>query len=180
MDLNCINRNFVSQFDVIYTEDFKKKNRALKQHHLKYINDKYAPAWKTLEYLTFGTILKLFKSLKDKKLKTKIVESFGMISIQKFELLMDTVLYLRNACAHGNVLFDLAFPKGIPSLPFLSVNNNQRHQLHTGIRVVSYFLCIISTNRKNEFEVEINKHFNNVKNEDVISIISNKIGVDIC
>jgi abortive infection bacteriophage resistance protein len=48
-----------------YTDDFKRNNTLIKNHHIKYPNDIYAPAWKTLEFLSFGGVNKVFYNLKD-------------------------------------------------------------------------------------------------------------------
>ena len=34
-----------------------KKNAAIRRHHSKYRSDQYAPAWKTMEYMTLGNML---------------------------------------------------------------------------------------------------------------------------
>ena len=45
---------YVRKFDQeVYTNRFKS-TPIIQQHHKTHINDKYAPAWKTLEYMTLG------------------------------------------------------------------------------------------------------------------------------
>ena len=61
VDLKVIDKEFIKTFNNYYTSDFKKENYPIKNHHCKYINDKYAPAWKTLEFFMFGSILKIYK-----------------------------------------------------------------------------------------------------------------------
>lgn len=171
-----IKQAFISKFSQTYSEEFKKKNKAIKKHHEKYINDKFAPAWKTLEYLTFGAILQVYRNLKDEELKKEIANSFGVLNIKKFEQLIETVLFLRNASAHGNVLFDLKFPKGIPSLPMLSFEKETRHQLYSGIQVVSFLLMKISENRKKSFDDRIHKLFNDIEDQAIKDLILSKTG----
>lgn len=175
-DSNHIKKGFITKFEKTYTSDFIKKNKAIKKHHQKYINDRYAPAWKTLEYLTFGAILQLYRNIKDENIRTEIANAFGVISLSKFDSLIEAVWFLRNASAHGNVLFDLHFPKGIPGLPLLKVDNKQRHQVYTGIRVVSFLLNNISENRKSSFETRVKSLFNEVEDEKVKTLIIEKIG----
>ncbi|WP_257468297.1 Abi family protein [Empedobacter falsenii] len=43
-----------------YNNNFKKKNIQICKHHQKYPEDKYAPCWKTFEYYTFGSIVKVY------------------------------------------------------------------------------------------------------------------------
>jgi len=69
---------FIDKFDAeLYTKNFKK-NSVIKSHHKKYINDKYAPAWKTLEFFSFGTVFNVYKNLKDKSLKQSISLQYGV------------------------------------------------------------------------------------------------------
>ena len=60
-DPQIMNYKFVKSLEKFYDEKFKSKNKAIKAHHKKYINDKYAPAWKTLEFMPFGFVLTAFR-----------------------------------------------------------------------------------------------------------------------
>lgn len=73
-DKNVVNENITNSLKKYYDDKFIKSNKPIKRHHSKYINDKYAPAWKTLEFFTFGTILNIYKNLKDDKIKKQISE----------------------------------------------------------------------------------------------------------
>ena len=53
----------------IYTERFIQDNLTLKKHHNKYPLDEFAPCWKVFEYLTFGSILSVYGSIKDASVK---------------------------------------------------------------------------------------------------------------
>lgn len=57
IDPNVVSDSMIKVIDRIYygnEEYFKKNNLVIKKHHDKYINDKYAPAWKTLEFFTLA------------------------------------------------------------------------------------------------------------------------------
>jgi hypothetical protein len=54
-----IDNRYISTIGKYYNEDFKRTNKTIKLHHSNNINDLYAPAWKTLEFFTFGAVLKL-------------------------------------------------------------------------------------------------------------------------
>jgi len=116
IDPKVISADFINAVENHYNDEFKKNNKVIKLHHQKYINDKFAPAWKTLEFFTFGTILKIFKSLLDNDIKKRIANEYGIINVDKFINLMETIVYIRNTCAHGGVLFDLKLPKGISAI----------------------------------------------------------------
>lgn len=143
-------------------------------HHQKYLNDKYAPAWKTLEFFTFGVILKIFKNLHDTEIQERITNIYGIKNLQKFISLMDTLVLLRNTCAHGGVLFDLKIPRGISKIPDIIFNNNDRMSLDSSIKVVSFFLDKISNDRKCELDFLIKEKFENYRNNDFVKGIIEK------
>ena len=58
------------------------------------MNDKYAPAWKTLEFFSFGIILKIFKNLKNGEIKERISKNFGVLNVNKFTNFIDTLIVL--------------------------------------------------------------------------------------
>jgi len=63
IDPIVMNSKFIGTINDYYNDKFKNNNRTIQLHHRKYLKDIYAPAWKTLEFFTFGSITKIFKSL---------------------------------------------------------------------------------------------------------------------
>lgn len=61
-DPRVVNAPFIQKLPKIYNDKFKSKNVPIRDHHAKYINDIYAPTWKTLEFFTFGQVYTLFYS----------------------------------------------------------------------------------------------------------------------
>ncbi len=155
IDPKIVSQDFINDIDKYYSSDFKKSNKPIKKHHQKYLNDKYAPAWKTLEFFTFGVVLKIFKNLHDNYIKERISNIYGVKNMNKFISLIETLVLLRNTCAHGGVLFDLKIPKGISKIPEINYNNRDRHSLDSTIRVLIFILGKISVNRRNELIEEI-------------------------
>jgi len=174
-DQAIVNNNIIDNLPKFYNGKFIKLNKPIKKHHDKYINDKYAPAWKTLEFFTFGTILNIYRNLKDDNIKTRISESFGIKNIRKFINLIETIILIRNICAHGDVLFDFNTPKGISVLPQIDLNND-RNSIYSCIKVIYYFLGTISDNRKVEMHNRITEIFESFDdNENIKGIIKNSI-----
>ena len=170
----AMNKAFIDKFDTeIYTENFKK-NPIIKHHHKKYINDKYAPAWKTLEFLTFGAMLKLYKSLNDSALKQKISLQYNVRNIDTFDNYFRAIVELRNLCAHGAVLFDHKLVNRLKNGIALTVNEKSRNQLFSAIKILHYMLKSISENRANDMEKEINQLFIQFDNNHIISDLINK------
>lgn len=59
VDPAVVSMPYVQSFDrEVYTSKFKL-NPAIKHHHKTHINDKYAPAWKTIELMTLGEVIYL-------------------------------------------------------------------------------------------------------------------------
>lgn len=181
------NPQFMSKFFLdsidakLYTDKFKFENKQINLHHISNRNHKYAPAWKTFEYLTFGSLIFTFNSIKDLTLQKDIVKnSYGLNNIKTFKNFIKTIKYIRNICAHGGVLFDVNLPKGIYKIPRIKFNHNNNQSLDASIKVVSFFLNIISVDRAIEFEQSVFSIFDEHKENDVlVDIIINKIGYDL-
>lgn len=169
---------FIDQLDIkLYTDNFKLENKQIKLHHSKYRNDKYAPAWKTFEFLTFGSILTIYEALKDEKAQQEIANLYGLNNLKTFKNFMFTIKFIRNICAHGGVLYDLNMPKGIYKIPRIQFNNLNNQSLDAGIKTMLYILGAISNERKIEMENDLKQIFVNHDGNGVItSIIKNKIG----
>lgn len=168
---------FVDEFPKYYDDKFKDKNKPIKKHHANYPNDIYAPAWKTLEFLTFGSIYSIFFSLKDEKMKYMIAKHYGFKSVKAFQNFFQTIIFIRNICAHSGLLYDSNTPKEISTTPFFKFNNNNKHSLDSAIKVILYFLEKISADRKGIIENEIIALFDNFEqNEVLMKIIAEKIG----
>ncbi len=175
-DPTIVGTDFTDKIDEYYDDKFKRYNKTIKTHHTKYINDKYAPAWKTLEFFTFGVIYNIYNNVKDENIKTRISKEFGVYNYTKFKNLIETIILVRNICAHGDVLFDLKTPKGISIIPEFSFNNNDRSSLDSCIKVVYYFLGQISKNRQKDMKRDIEEVFEGVKaNPDLKDIVTGSI-----
>ena len=68
VDSKVVSQKFIENIDKFYNQDFIRNNNPIKKHHSKYPKENYAPAWKTLEFFSFGTILKIYKSLNQEKI----------------------------------------------------------------------------------------------------------------
>ncbi|AWG24755.1 Abi family protein [Flavobacterium kingsejongi] len=169
---------FVDEFPLkSYTEKFKGSNKPIKRHHSNYPNDIYAPAWKTLEFLTFGSIYTIYYSLRDPVLKGEIANYYGIKKIKVFENFYNTIVFIRNICAHSGILYDSNTPKEIETTPLIKFNNNNRHSLDSSIKVILYFLERISPSRKKIIEDEIITLFDAYDhNPKIQKIIIEKIG----
>ena len=165
-DYNIMNNNFVDTFEEKVYKTLRD-NPIIKRHHDKHINDKYAPAWKTLEFMTLGNISPLHLSIKDENIKRHIANKYGC-SIRVFINYLETIRIIRNKCAHGNCIYNIETAKGIITKP-ANIPENSRHNINGIIRVIKYLLNKISINRKNELAQNIENLMNinreNITNE---------------
>lgn len=159
-----------------YVDDFETKvygtilgNDVIKRHHAKYINDKFAPAWKTLEFMTLGNIGRLYNALRDTNLKQQIAKEYGC-SLGVFINYLETVRIVRNKCAHGNCIYSLNFPKGIKSKP-AGISPECRHNIFGAISVVLYLLGRISEKRRTELKQDIKKLTHGTRDAETCRII---------
>jgi abortive infection bacteriophage resistance protein len=177
VDPVAMEKSFIDKFDTEFYTDKFKKNSVIKLHHKEYINDKYAPAWKSLEFFTFGTIHKIFKNLKDNSLKQQISLQYDVRNVGVFENYFRAIVELRNLCAHGSTLFDykLAYPlrNGIA----LTINEKNRNKIYSVIKILHFILQKVSSNRAEEMENEINALIEKISNnQNVNSLIKNFFG----
>lgn len=152
---SVVGQDFIDNFDKSCYDDIKK-NPTIRRHHKHYKSDKYAPAWKTLEYMTLGSILTLYAELKLIDDKRLISQKFGINQTVVFENYMEAIRCIRNICAHGAVLYDARMYQLIQSGPAGKVTLNESHRLGAAIKVLSYLLGKISTNRQHELLVQLN------------------------
>lgn len=168
-----VSNKYVDSFDsMVYNITFKK-NEFIDAHHKTHINDKYAPAWKTIEFMTFGATIYLYKALKSDTLKKRIAQSFG---IQRYSVLINYLLGLktiRNKCAHGAVLYDISLPRRLKKYkPLEGIDNSLGTTLYAVYLVLKYLLDSLSgEQRGNEFENEMIDFLTEIK--DKMSNISN-------
>lgn len=174
-DHSVMEKDFIAKLPSVYDNKFKSNNSAIKAHHAKYINHIYAPAWKTIEFLPFGSILKIYKNLKNEDLQKKISNQYGVRNHHFFISHITHLIQIRNLCAHGGQLYDLRLSKGITSIYDLKFRGNERTNLKGVCVLVEYYLAQISQNRKNDFINDVKKNLD--KNRTLKEIIETKAGL---
>lgn len=154
VDNSVVGRAYARDFErKVYTSDFKR-NPIIHRHHQKNPNDRFAPSWKTLEFMTFGAVMKLYEQLKDREDKILIAHKFGIRQVVTFKSYMHTIRQVRNACAHGLLLYDLKLPQGIRRGPAANAPS-ERYNLIGALRVIKYVMGQVSSNRASELSESI-------------------------
>lgn len=158
-DPAIMNSKYANTFETkVYDEAFRN-TPVIKRHHQYHKDDKYAPAWKTIEFMTFGSILKLYANLKSDIIKSDVARHYHIKSVNVFLNYMETIKVIRNTCAHGGVLFDISLPLSIKNGPAGLLDGNNKNNLKGAMSVISYILSQISENRANELELKMKQLF---------------------
>lgn len=145
--------NYIECFSKSYDNKFKN-NPIIKHHHKKHFNDKYAPAWKTIEFMTLGDVIFLYKAIKDKEIRDTIAGHFHLTE-GIFLNYINTIRRVRNSCAHGNILYDISLPTSLKKGPIGKMEGSQYHNLYGVLKVISYMVGCVSINRQNDLRNEI-------------------------
>lgn len=136
--------DYVKKFDrMIYTNAFRK-NPTILQHHRQNRGDRYAPAWKTIELMTMGEVLTLYKSLLNENLKREIAGSYGIKFVSIFENYMDVIRLLRNACAHTGSIYNFSPYTRLVKGPAALSCAEEYHNLYGVIKVLRFLLHSVS------------------------------------
>lgn len=176
---HIVSASYIRDFDIIvYNQKFINNNKPIKKHHQKYINDRYAPAWKTIEFFTFGNIFTLYNSLILEEDKKCIAKEYDINKLDTFVKLVSVLVFARNSCAHGTALFDINLPKSLPKMVFMNITQNYNN-LDSMIKIIRYFIGKISKNRLQDFDKEIEDIIEKNKLNPVIkNIIEKKMGIN--
>lgn len=154
-----------------YARSFKKiydriiLSPYIKAHHHNH-SCQFAPARKTLEFMTLGEVIDLITSLTDVKIRLEISRHFGIRSLKTFDSYFNTVRRIRNRSAHGGILYDYKASIRIASNGPVDLSNlYDRSNLKGAIEVIQYLVGTISSNRKNQMEKELRQLLDNCKDD---------------
>lgn len=153
VDSNVMKSKYIADFeDKVYKTI--RENPVIKRHHNKYINDRFAPAWKTVEFMTLGNICSLFNNLKDSELQKSIARHYKC-GLGVFINYLETIRVIRNSCAHGSCIYNINLAKAIRSSAQVPISGNNRHNISGIVSVISYVVGMVSENRRNDLERDV-------------------------
>lgn len=152
---SVVNPDYVRTFRREVYKELLRTCPTLQRHHKKYPNDRYAPAWKTIEMMMFGKVVYLYKDLIWNDDQRLISKRFNINQASTFLSYIDTTRMVRNACAHGLVLFDYRLPMAISKGPIGALVGEERHNLSGMLKVITYLLGQVSENRVIDMQHEI-------------------------
>lgn len=155
---------YIRSFGEIY--DRVRLSPYIKWHHHNHLC-KYAPAWKTLEFMTIGEILDLYDAISNVKSRLEICKSFGIRSIKTFDNYLTSIRRVRNRCAHGGVLFDYAASEPLTTKgPVDLLTVADRTNLNGVVGIIKYMTGIVSKNRLADMEEELDCLIEKCKDDD--------------
>lgn len=174
VDSSVMKSNYIADFEEKVYKTIRE-NPVIKRHHNKYINDRFAPAWKTIEFMTLGNLCSLFNNLKDEQLKISIAQHY-QCGLGVFINYMETIRVIRNSCAHGSCIYNISLAKAVRSSRHVPITEDTRHNIRGVISVVRYILGIVSANRQNDMNREISDLLNKPRSKFASQIIQQCTG----
>lgn len=154
VDPKIVGNKFITRFTAEYYPRICE-NDPIKRHHRKY-SDPYAPAWKTMEYMTLGNLEHLYFSLLSNKDRSTISRKFNEPSFKAFRNYLSVICQVRNACAHGNVITLMTLHDNVErgaACPF--IRPDDQNTFCGALKVISFLLKNISVKRANDMWNEL-------------------------
>ena len=130
--------------------------------------------------MTFGSVVKLYKSIDNIDEKKSIARHFGVGKVSVFESYIDAIYTLRNKCAHGAALFDLQLPNGISGKgPKLGLEAGDHQKLTGALTVLKYVLRHISENRERDLQNALDDLYARIRTErkELVEILQKCSGI---
>ncbi|MEG1543887.1 MAG: Abi family protein [Tannerellaceae bacterium] len=171
-DNDVVMYSYINQIEKKYNNEIVN-NDVIKRHSERHKNDKYAPAWKTLEYLSFGDLIRLIENIKSSESKQKIYECYGFNEDKTFPNYIDVIRQLRNCCAHGHPIFDMVLCKSLRAAKFKKVfkgkalPDNFYSNMQGALIVMQYILYYLPGNKGDDFREEIQSFFKEKMTDDI-------------
>ncbi len=166
-----VNQKFIDKFRSDYSS--LKRNEVIRKHHRKHPADKFAPAWKTLEFLTFGEIQYLYKNILEKSLRKKIFVNYNIANEDIFNSYINILREVRNVCAHSHILCDMRLYRGIVgNSDLLGLKPKEEFSIVGILKVIYYMLKQIDLSKEQELRDNLHKLVNQAKYDSVRFAIS--------
>ena len=157
---------YIRSFGSIY--DRVRLSSYIKWHHHNHAC-KYAPAWKTLEFMTIGEIVDLYDAISNVSSRLDISKLHGIRSIKTFDNYLTSVRRVRNRCAHAGILFDYAATEALTTQGPVDLSAvPDRTNLRGAIEVIKYLTGIVSANRLADLERELQELIEKCKDDQAL------------
>ncbi|MDE6418852.1 MAG: Abi family protein [Duncaniella sp.] len=180
VDSSVMTTQFIDDF---YEKAYKsiRKHESIRRHHEKY-RGQYAPAWKTMEYMTLGNMEVLYANLLLDKDKVLVSRYFGEPSSAAFKSYLGAIRDIRNACAHGNLLYELRLQDGVKvGKACASFKPHTSQTLCGALKVADYLLRRISVNKADNMWRELANAVERLNElvPSVVPIVKSQTGIEL-
>ena len=101
--------NFEKITDDIASDVNRSNEEFIKHYYDKYGIPELPPSWMSLEVVSFGTLSRLYQSLKKDSVKKQLALSYGVADVNVFENWLHAISNLRNCCAHHGRVWNRRF-----------------------------------------------------------------------
>ena len=115
----------------------------------------------------------MYKNLKNGQLQQEIALQYNIRNEKILKNYFDSIVEIRNLCAHGNVLFDHTLTQRLANGPALKITKDNSFRLYSAIKVILYVLKNISVNRAIEMENDINQLFEKFNDKQTLKTLIN-------
>lgn len=167
-----IGDSFIQEFCAGYSK-LKRNNDVIKKHHRKHPEDTYAPAWKTLEFLTFGEVQHLYLNILDNLLRQQIYSRYQIAEEDVFKSYIDILRIIRNVCAHSHILYDKRLYDGIVGRhELLGLASGEEFSIVGVLKLIYYMLRQIDPDKETEMRNMLRSLVNQVEYDSVRFAIS--------
>ena len=174
-DSSIVLQSFICSFARKYNEEIKN-NDVISRHHANHPEHDYAPAWKTLEYISFGDLIRLIDNLRQSEIRQEIYGFYGFTDDKSFPNYIEIVRQMRNNCAHGHPLFDIKLYKSLRAGKFKAVLSGDQGDLWSTLKgvllVIQYFLFYLPGDKGKQFSKDIRKLMNRHRSEDIMEYVA--------
>ena len=168
----CVGGAFISEFCAGYPK-IKRNNDVIRKHHRKHPEDMYAPAWKTLEFLTFGEVQHLYLNILDDLLRQQIYSSYHIKEEEVFKSYIDILRIIRNVCTHSHILYDKQLYNGIVGRhELLGLEAGEEFSIVGILKLIYYMLRQIDPDKETEMRNSLRSLVNQVEYDSVRFAIS--------
>ena len=130
-------------------DEFNHTKEDFINHFKETYTNQYPPSWMLTEILPFGVITNIYSNIKNKKIKKRIAQSFGL-QVAPFESWFTIITVTRNSCCHHarvwNRVFSIRATMPIRmSRPWITLQTDPL-KVYFDMCIIKYFLDIISPN----------------------------------
>jgi abortive infection bacteriophage resistance protein len=92
--------------EIIDQEVERSSETFITHHRAKYFSQVRPPSWMAFEVASLGLLSKMAQNIKDYNIRTNIAAHFGLKQYFVFESWMQSIVYVRNICAHHSRLWN--------------------------------------------------------------------------